>query len=69
MSDADGSAGDTPNSETPTDAVEAFVRDHQPVEQDEVVAEFGNRGLAALKVLMRRNVVSYDAKWRIIHEG
>lgn len=52
----------------PMSAVKEFVAEHEPVEQDEVVDEFGRRGLTALRTLMRRHEVSYSLDWRLVTE-
>jgi hypothetical protein len=51
-----------------TDAVEQYVVEEQPVEQDRLVEEFGNRGLVALRYLMEKNKVSYTLDWKLTHE-
>ena len=48
-----------------TEQVLQFVSDREPVNQDAVVAEFGNRGLSALRKLMIDNKVSYTLDWKL----
>ena len=48
-----------------TEQVLQFVSDREPVNQDAVVAEFGNRGLSALRKLMKDNKVSYTIDWKL----
>lgn len=47
----------------PTDAVESFIDDHEPVDQSEIRAEFGRQGLVALRTLMRKNRISYTLEY------
>ena len=48
-----------------TERVLQFVSDREPVDQDAVVAEFGDRGLLALRKLMIDNKVSYTLDWKL----
>lgn len=48
-----------------TDEVLEYIEEHGPVEQDEVVDEFGRRGLEALRSLMERGDVSYTVDWKL----
>lgn len=52
-------------SETDPKRVERYVSENEPAEQDDVVAEFGRRGLSALRTLMRENRVSYTVDWKL----
>lgn len=49
-------------------AVETFIEENEPVEQDRVEERFGTSGLSALRELMRTNRVSYTVDWKLITE-
>ena len=48
-----------------TEQVLQFVSDREPVDRDAVMAEFGNRGLLALRKLMIDNKVSLTSDWKL----
>lgn len=50
---------------TDSEEVERFIRDNEPIEQEEVVEEFGRRGLSALRTLMQKHRVSHTVDWKL----
>lgn len=52
-----------------TRAVEQYIEDNEPVDQDIVEAEFGRRGLRAVRELMEQNRVSYTLDWDLQTES
>jgi len=63
MTEQENNADDVSSNDT--ERVLQFVLDREPVNQDAVVAEFGNRGLSALRKLMIDNKVSYTLDWKL----
>lgn len=47
------------------ESVLEYISKHDPVDQNCIVEEFGNRGLKALRELMSQNRVTYNIDWKL----
>ena len=56
-------------SERSVNGIERWIRQREPVEQDELVEEFGRSGLSYLRKLMIQNRVSYTLDWKLQTES